>query len=162
MLHSFIWVEFLLVAIPTTLGAALLIFSTIEILTNSSFEFSYQDVLLWLVPIGTVYGTTALWTMFLSSARAKSREDVIALRWKKVAPGIAHEARRRGPGAAAQHLARAEPGCRVFFIGIGLEVGIGEKIARGPFPHVTEHLAAAEGAVAFGEGADIEAADTIA
>lgn len=64
MLYSFIWVEFMLVAIPTTLGAALLIFSTIKILTNSSFEFSYQDVLLWLVPIGTIYGITALWMMF--------------------------------------------------------------------------------------------------
>ena len=73
MLHSriFIWVEFLLVAVPTTLGAALLIFMTISILTNNSFEFSYQDALLWLVPIGTVFGVTALWTMFFGLVKKR-------------------------------------------------------------------------------------------
>lgn len=66
MLHSrnIIWLEFMLVAIPTTLGAAYLVMLTISILTHQVYESSYQGALLWLVPIGTIFGISALWMMF--------------------------------------------------------------------------------------------------
>src|SRR5205823_5216135 len=44
----------------------------------------------------------------------------------------------------------------------GAEAWIGREVARGPLPHVAEHLPAAEGAVARRERADVDAAEAIA
>src|SRR5207237_4474885 len=92
-----------------------------------------------------------------SGAGAEARQPVAPIRRIEVPPGIAEQAPAGGPAAPAQDLVRRrEPRLRVLLVGIGDESGIGLEVARGPLPHVSDHLAAAVGAVALGMAPDLD------
>src|SRR5262249_46526858 len=90
------------------------------------------------------------------SAGTEAGEYVVAVGREEIAIGRAGDARTAGPAAAAQHLARAEPGLRVVLVGVGREPAERLEVGRGPFPHVADHLPAAEGAVAVSQGVDVD------
>src|SRR5262249_46883896 len=90
------------------------------------------------------------------NAGAEAGEDVAAVGREEVAIGRARDAGARCPAAAAQDLARSEPGLRVVLVGIGGEAGERQEIRRRPFPDIADHLAAAEGAVAGRQRGDID------
>src|SRR5436190_1855123 len=87
---------------------------------------------------------------------AEAGEDVVAIRREEIAVRGPRNARTRGPAAAAQYLARAEPGLRVVRVRIGGKPGERQKVRRRPFPDVADHLPAAEGAVALGARRNID------
>jgi len=66
-----IWLEFVLVVIPTTMGAAYVLSIAARILMNLGMAYSYRDFLLLLVPFGVVYGIVAIWAMFIAIIRRK-------------------------------------------------------------------------------------------
>src|SRR6266508_5442853 len=90
---------------------------------------------------------------------AEARADVAAVRREKVAIAVADHPSSRRPRAAAQNLAGAEPGRGIVFVDVGREARKWIEGACCPFPDVADHLPAAPGAVAFGAGADIDAAE---
>ena len=70
-------------------------------------------------------------------------------------------------GAGAPRVAQQPPrstlwvpnqGSRVLLVRVGDEAGVGQEVARRPLPDVADHLPAAEGAVARGQRADVDAA----
>jgi hypothetical protein len=73
MLNSriLIWLEFVFVVIPTTLGAFYVMSIIARIFMNLHLAFSYWDLLLVLVPFGIVYGILAIWAMFIAIIRQK-------------------------------------------------------------------------------------------
>jgi len=79
MLESrlFIWLEFVLVVVPTTVGAALLMLGTVSLLTTNGFSSSFSDALLWLVPVGIVLGIAALWAMFFGIIKNKQLSQLV-------------------------------------------------------------------------------------
>src|SRR5713101_9715956 len=83
-----------------------------------------------------------------ASARAKSGPNIPPMRRIEIAPSISQEPRLRRPGAAAQDFVRAKPGLGVFLVGINHKSRIRAEIAARPLPDITDHLAAAEGAIA--------------
>src|SRR5262245_1366963 len=89
---------------------------------------------------------------------AEARADVAAIGREEVAIAVVDHPSPRRPGAAAQHLAGAEPGRGVVLVDVGREPGKRIKGARRPFPGIADHLPAAPGAVAGGAGADVDAA----
>src|SRR6516165_6459594 len=96
-----------------------------------------------------------LHSLRLRPAGAESCPNVAPIRSVEVPPSSAKQARLRRPGATAQHLVSAEPGLRVFAVRIDLESRVWLEVAGGPLPDVADHMAAAEGAVAFRKCADI-------
>jgi hypothetical protein len=66
-----IWLEFVFVVIPTTLGAAYVMSIIARIFMNLHLAFSYWDFLLVLVPFGIVYGILAIWVMFIAIIKQK-------------------------------------------------------------------------------------------
>src|SRR5581483_9530440 len=76
---------------------------------------------------------------------AEAGEDLAALGQIPVAERTARDDGLRRPRAAAQHLVAApEVHRRVLRVGERLESRIGSEVARGPLPHVAQHLMAAE------------------
>src|SRR5206468_7393358 len=90
-------------------------------------------------------------------AGAKPGPDVTAVRLIKIAPRVPDEPGPCGPAAAAQHFVGVEPGFGVFLVGIHHETGIRPEAGAGPFPDVSDHLPAAETAIASGKCGDIHA-----
>ena len=84
----------------------------------------------------------------LFCAGAEAGPDIAPVRGIKISPGIANKQRRGCPAAAPQHFMGSKPWLRVFLIGIDGKTRIRQKIIGSPFPHITDHLAAAEGAIA--------------
>src|SRR5581483_10851280 len=86
---------------------------------------------------------------------AEAGEDLAALGQIPVAERTARDDGLRRPRAAAQHLVAApEVHRRVLRVWERLESRIGSEVARGPLPHVAQHLMAAEVALSLGIGAD--------
>src|SRR6266568_2182633 len=83
--------------------------------------------------------------------------DVTAIGRVEVPPGVAEQAGARDPAPVAEDLVGSEPRLRVVAVHVGGEARIGPEIVGHPFPHVADHLAAAESAVAVGEGAHVGA-----
>src|SRR5262245_51674291 len=52
-------------------------------------------------------------------AGAEAGDDVVTIGREEVAVARVREPRARGPGAAAQHLARIEPRLRIVLVGVG-------------------------------------------
>jgi len=79
MLRSrlFIWLELILVVIPTTVGAALLMWGVVTLLTTDGLGGSLSDALLWLVPVGTILGMAALWAMFFGIIKNKQLSQLV-------------------------------------------------------------------------------------
>src|SRR5215472_2668595 len=65
--------------------------------------------------------------------------------------------RASGPATAAQYLVIAEPGRGIFFVRAGFETRVGVEVGRRPFPRVADHLPTAEGTIAAGKSAHIDA-----
>src|SRR5262249_55247674 len=87
---------------------------------------------------------------------AKAGEDVSPLAHVEVSPRAADEPRAGRPASTAQHLLLAEIWLRVLLVGIALEAGVGLKRIRDPLPDIADHLPAARGAVALGQGAHVD------
>src|SRR6266536_5353867 len=83
-------------------------------------------------------------------AGAKPGPDITAVRLIKIAPRVPDEPGPCGPAAATQHFVGVEPGFGVFLVGIHHETRIRPEGRAGPFPDVSDHLPAAETALAFG------------
>jgi len=66
-----IWLEFVLVVIPSTLGAAYVLSITARFLMKLHLAFSFWNILLVLAPFGIVYGILAIWAMFVAIVRQK-------------------------------------------------------------------------------------------
>src|SRR5690242_21745583 len=92
---------------------------------------------------------------------AEPGHDIAPVGGEEVAVSVGDHPATRRPRTAAQYLARAEPWCRVVFIGIRRETGEGFKSRGGPFPHITEHLPAPPGAVASGKRRNVDDADDV-
>src|SRR4051794_14589487 len=76
----------------------------------------------------------------------EAAEDLAADGVIPVAEGVAHGAGTSSPGTASEHLVvAAEEGLGVLLVGKALEPGIRLEITGGPFPHVADHPAAADG-----------------
>src|SRR5262249_14579906 len=88
-------------------------------------------------------------------AAADAGDDVVAVGCKKVAVARTRNARAGRERPAAQHLAGVEPGARIVFVRISREARERHEIRCRPFPHVADHLSAAERAVARGTGGHI-------
>src|SRR2546422_5396358 len=99
---------------------------------------------------------------------AKAGEDLAPLRVVPVAERGRDRAGLRRPGAAPQHAVRpAEELLRVLAVGKRLEALVAVEAARGPFPHVTQHLARSGSALAGricagGSGAERELVEVCA
>src|SRR5712691_9551899 len=89
-------------------------------------------------------------------AGAKPGDDVVALGREEVAIAGPRQARAGRPRSAAQRFSGAEPRLRIILVRVRGEAGKRQEIRGRPFPHVAEHLPAAERAVACWERCDVD------
>ena len=75
---------------------------------------------------------------------------------EKFLQGVSQQAATRGPAAAAQNFVGAEPGLGILFVRVGNETWIRQEWARGPFPNIADHLAAAGGAVSIRQAVHVD------
>src|SRR6266480_1483202 len=86
---------------------------------------------------------------------SEAGEYVISIGWKEIPECWPGQPRACRPGAAAQHLSRAEPGLRIVAVGIRRKSWKWREVRGGPFPDIANHLPATKGAVAARAGRDI-------
>ena len=92
----------------------------------------------------------------LQRTRAEPGPYVATVRRIEVSIGVVNEARTSDPATAAQDLMSPKPRFRVFFVWTRYEAGIGLEVTRRPFPHVSDHLAAAVRAITCRQRSNVE------
>src|SRR5262249_14257231 len=84
----------------------------------------------------------------LKGAGPESRKDVIAIRSEEIPVARPGNPCARRPASAAQHFSFPKPWLRIILVGVGCKSWERGEVGGRPFPDITDHLPAAECAVA--------------